>query len=233
MLFSGFLVIQVKRRVEASEQKAAEECLDLRPDMVPDVWRLFQYAIKSPLTRQKYQRRLSKFFEFAEIEGDSLQAKALSFSTKAATKHAWAFSSILRFLEEQKARVNNREISGATVRNYVKAIKLFCEMADIPIPWKKLTRGLPRARNYAEDRIPSLEELKKLMEYPDRRIKSIVTTMVSSGIRLGSWDYLRWGDILPLERNGKVVAAKIIVYAGEPEQYFSYISLEAWTELKK
>ena len=67
--------------------------------------------------------------------------------------------------------MNKREISGATVWNYVKAIKLFCEMADIPIPWKKLTRGLPRARNYADDRIPSLEEIRKLMEYLDRRIK--------------------------------------------------------------
>ena len=106
-------------------------------------------------------------------------------------------------------------------------------MADIPITWKKLTRGLPRARNYADDRIPSLDEIRKLMEYPDRRIKPIVCTMASSGIRLGAWDYLRWGDIRPIERDGKVVAAKIIVYAGEAEQYFSYISLEAWKELIK
>jgi hypothetical protein len=80
-------------------------------------------------------------------------------------------------------------------------------MADIQIPWKELTRGLPRARNYADDRIPSIEEIRKLMEYPDRRMTSIVTTTVSSGIRLGSWDYLRWGDIKPIERDGKVVAA--------------------------
>jgi hypothetical protein len=52
--------------------------------------------------------------------------------------------------------------------------------------------------------------------------------MASSGIRLGAWDYLRWGDIRPIEQDGEVVAAKIIVYAGEAEQYFSYVSLEAW-----
>jgi hypothetical protein len=129
--------------------------------------------------------------------------------------------------------VNNKQISGATVRNYVKPIKLFCEMADIPIPWKKLTRGLPRVKNYSDDRIPSVEEIRRLMEYPDRRIKAIVCTMASSGIRLGSWDFLRWGDIRPIEQDGRVVAAKIIVYAGESEQYFSYISVEAWTELAK
>jgi hypothetical protein len=47
----------------------------------------------------------------------------------------------------QKDRVNKKEISGATVRNYVKSIKLFCEMADMPIPWKKITRGLPKGKN--------------------------------------------------------------------------------------
>ena len=151
-----------------AEQKAAAECLDLNPNpnSDSDVWRLFLYAIKSPLTREKYQRRLLRFFDYAGIQGDSLQAKAASFSNRAATENTWAFNTVLRFLEGQKARVNNKEISGATVRNYVKAIKLFCEMADIPIPWKKLTRGLPRARNYADDRIPSLEEIRKLMEYP-------------------------------------------------------------------
>jgi hypothetical protein len=127
--------------------------------------------------------------------------------------------------------VNRKEITGATVRNYIKSIKLFCEMADIPIPWKKITRGLPTGRRYADDRIPTIEEIRKISEYPDRRIKAIVYTMTSSGIRLGAWDYLKWGDIKPLQRNGKVVAAKVIVYAGEDEEYFTFISPEAWQAL--
>lgn len=205
----------------------------LYSDADSDVWRLFLYAMKSPVTRDKYQRRLSKFFEFAEIQGTSLQTKALSFIHKATLDPRWVFTIVLRFLEYQNSRVNNREICGATVRNYVKAIKLFCEMADLPVPWKKLTRGLPRAKSYSDDRIPSIEELRRLLEYPDRRIKAIVCTMASSGIRLGAWDYLRWGDIRPIERDGNLVAAKIIVYAGESEQYFSYLSHEASLELTK
>ena len=66
-----------------------------------------------------------------------------------------------------------------------------------------------------------LKKYRKLLEYPDRRIKAIVYTMTSSGIRLGAWDYLKWGHIRPIEKDGKeVVAAKIIVYAGEDEEYF-------------
>jgi hypothetical protein len=98
----------------------------------------------------------------------------------------WTFSNILRFIQFQNSRVVRKEISGATVRNYVKSIKLFCDMADLPVAWKKITRGLPRGRQYADDRIPTIEELTKLLEYPDRRIKAIVYTMASSGIRLGA-----------------------------------------------
>ena len=63
-------------------------------------------------------------------------------------------------------------------------------MSDIPIQWKKITRGLPKTRKYANDRAPTLEEIQRICEYPDRRIKAIVSTMASSGIRLGAWDYL-------------------------------------------
>ncbi|MDQ3836284.1 MAG: site-specific integrase, partial [Thermoproteota archaeon] len=58
-----------------------------------------------------------------------------------------------------KERVSNEEISPATLRNYIKAVKLFCEMNDIIITWKKITRGLPKARRFADDRAPTLDEL--------------------------------------------------------------------------
>jgi hypothetical protein len=66
---------------------------------------------------------------------------------------------IIEFLQFQNARVESREISPATLRNFVKAIKLFCEMTDIDIKWKKITPGLPKTRRYADDRAPTLEEI--------------------------------------------------------------------------
>jgi hypothetical protein len=91
-------------------------------------------------------------------------------------------------------------------------------MADIAISWKKITRGLPKGKKYADDRIPTIEEIRKVVDYPDRRIKAIVYTMASSGIRIGAWDYLRWSHIRPVERNNEIVAAKMIVYAEEDDK---------------
>jgi hypothetical protein len=51
--------------------------------------------------------------------------------------------------------------------------------------------------------------------------------MASSGIRVGAWDYLQWGHIRPFERDGEAITAKMIVYAGEDEEYFTFISPEA------
>ena len=145
----------------------------------------------------------------------------------------WAFSYIIKFLQFQKERVQREEITGATLRNFVKSIKLFCEMSDIPITWKKITRGLPKMRRHADDRAPTIEEIQKICEYPDRRMKGLVYTMASSGIRLGAWDYLCWGHLKPIKRDGKIVAAKIIVYAGDDEEYFSFITPEAYHQLEK
>lgn len=197
-----------------------------------DPWSLFIYAMKAPMTRDRYQTRVAKFFEFIAINGTTVEEKAKNFVNEAKNDSTWAFNSIMKFTYFEKQRVDRKEITGATVRNYVKSIKLFCEMADIPIQWKKITRGLPRGRKYADDRIPTLEEIKKLVQYPDRRIKAIVYVMASSGIRIGAWDYLQWGHIRPIEREGKVIAAKMIVYAGEEEEYFTFMSSEAWEALK-
>jgi hypothetical protein len=41
--------------------------------------------------------------------------------------------------------------------------------------------GLPKAKNYADDRIPRLDEIQKILTYPDWRMRAIVCTMASSG----------------------------------------------------
>lgn len=184
--------------------------------------------MKSPVTRQKYQKRLEKFFDFIKVQADTLEEKSTIFVKKSNEEgNTWVFNNILKFMQSLLERFDRKEITGSTIRNYLKSIKLFCEIADIQIAWKKISRGLPRARNYSDDRIPTMEEIRTLLEYPDRRLKAIIYTMASSGIRLGAWDYLKWGHIRPVKKDREIVAAKIIVYAGEEDEYFSFISKEA------
>lgn len=124
----------------------------------------------------------------------------------------------------------------ATIRNYYKATKLFCEMNGCAqlVNWKMIVRGMPKGRQAANDRAPTIEEIRTLIQYPDRRIKPIVSTMVSSGIRIGAWDYLRWKHVSPRTNDkGEVTVAKLLVYAGDAEEYYSFITPEAYNLLRE
>jgi hypothetical protein len=44
---------------------------------------------------------------------------------------------------------------------------------------------------------------------------------------------LKWKHIASIQKNGQVIAAKLIVYAGENDEYFTFISAEAYNELEK
>ena len=110
----------------------------------------------------------------------------------------WIQDRIIEFISYEIQRSQKGEISLSTIPNYVKALKLFCDMNDIQVSWKKILRGVPRGRQAAKDRAPTREEILKLIQYPDRRIKPIIYVMASSGIRLGAWDFLQWKHVSPV-----------------------------------
>jgi integrase len=202
-----------------------------------DPFIVFEYSIRSRQTRDSYFRRLQTFFGFSNIPGPEFKDKCNYFAKNGRQNPNWSFKLIFEFLQYQKQRVEQKEITSGTLKNYQKTIKSFCETTDILIPWKKITKGLPRGKRYADDRSPTLDEIRKIIEYPDRRIKAIISVMVSSGIRVGAWDYLKWGHIIPIEKDIEgsdktIVAAKMRVYAEEDDEYFTFISPEAYRFLK-
>ena len=195
----------------------------------------FMYALRAPDTKRQYPRRLKVVFDYIGLEG-SLEEQAREFLTMAKSTPLWAQKTIIEFIVFQKKRAEKGEISPSTINNYYKPVKLFIEMCcDTPIVnWKKVARGLPKRRRAANDRAPTLEEIRKLSEYPDRRIKPILSIMVSSGIRLGAWDMLQWKHIEPnLDVDGKVTAAKLTVYPGDDEEYYTFITPEAYNYTKE
>jgi len=195
----------------------------------------FKVALKSKEVQRQYPSLLSKFLDFCKFDGLDVEEKSLKFTHFAKSKSQEEVEdTVIRFVLFQKERVDKKEITSGTLRNYVKAIKLFCRMNHINVIWDIISRSLPKVKQYANDRIPTLEEIKKLIEYPDRRIKFVVLLTVSTGIRVGAWDYMKWKHITPIKnQNGDIVAAKLIVYAGEPEEYFTFMTPEAYNAVKE
>ena len=47
-----------------------------------DPWSLFIYAMKAPMTRNRYQTRLAKFLDFIGIAGTRLEDRARAFAER-------------------------------------------------------------------------------------------------------------------------------------------------------
>ncbi len=194
----------------------------------------FVYALKSKDVKRQYPVMLTRFLNFIDEKDETLEEKCLSlykFAIQIENRKSLEYQ-LMRYIGFQEERIKRKEISSGTLRNYVKAIKLFFTMNDILVNWDKIKMGMPTVNQTSNDRIPEILEINRLLDYNDIRIKPIVLIMLSSGIRVGAWDWLKWKHVIPIEREGVLVAAKIVVYAGEPEQYFSFITPEAYQALK-
>ena len=92
------------------ESKREEEKVDL--------WSLYIYAMKAPMTRDRYQTRLAKFFDFIGLEiGLKLEDRARAFAQRGKDDENWDLNNIVKFVQYQRDRVERKEITGATVRN--------------------------------------------------------------------------------------------------------------------
>jgi len=198
-------------------------------------YQMFLTYIRSPKTVKEYSDKFDKFLDFlintlgeTEFKTNDTETKYYIFYTKAKNNMNWLNSVLHKYIQFQKDRIRERNLSGATFANYFKAIKKFCYANELEVKWDRMLIGAPRKNRAAKDRPPTIEEIKKIIKYGDRRIKFIVLIMSSSGMRIEGFEYLRWGNITPIERDGKVIAAKIKIYEGDPEEYDSFITPETY-----
>jgi hypothetical protein len=104
--------------------------------------------------------------DFAGFDGDIIR-QSTDLLKKANEDSRWLERTIISFIQFQKQRVDRNEIVPTTISNYTKPLKTFLDMNDYMdgrINWKKIRRGLPPRKNAADDRPPTREEIKKLLE---------------------------------------------------------------------
>src|ERR687885_300276 len=174
---------------------------------------LFRAAIKSPATRDPYERRLIQFLKNMKFAPDDFVAAAKKNSSSIEKQ-------IISFISKQNSRAEKGEITTATVGNCLKSVRLLLEMNDVSLNWKKIRRVLPRARRYALDRIPTVEEIREIVDTADVREKALTLVFVSSEIREGAIEYLTLADYSTIELGEqKTAVGRLIVYRGDREQY--------------
>lgn len=136
---------------------------------------LFMYGLKADDTRRQYLARLKRFFGFIGVGGATLEEQCENFAHQPRQDLNYAFGSIIRFLGDMNDKARKKEITFGTVKNYYKSIKKFYDMNSLNLNWKLVSSGLLPSRKSANDRAPTKEEIRRLVEYPDLRIKAIVS----------------------------------------------------------
>ncbi len=177
-------------------------------------------GFKSDATKETYLKKLRQFLGTFNLTPDQ-------FLELAQTRPKEAERLLLRYISQRRG-----EVSGSTIRGLKEAVKAFLLMNDVEngINWEKISRIMPHARKVGQDRAPTVEEVREILANCDLRMKAIVLLLLASGMRVGAFDYLKWKDVTPV-KVGDQEFAKLTIYRGEPEQYTTFATPEAYRTL--
>ena len=183
--------------------------------------RQFLRGFHTDATKESYSKKLAQFVRLAGTTPDALLELAL-------TKPKSVQNMIIDHIEERK-----KQVSGSTIHQTVAALKHFFEMNDAEdsISWSKIAKISPKSKKTGSDRAPTTDEVRQMLQASDTRIRCIILVCSSSGIRVGGFEGLRWGDVKPIRKDSQVLAAKVVVYRGSPEEYITFVTPECYEAL--
>jgi integrase len=103
------------------------------------------------------------------------------------------------------------------ISNYVTALISYYKINDVMLNTKRITRFMPERRRTRKDRSYTHEEIGKVLEIADERMRAVILILASSGVRVGA---------LPSITLGNLDGNKLTVYEKFSEEYFTFISPE-------
>lgn len=187
---------------------------------------MFESAIKSEATRKTYDYYLRRFCNETKLSPEEVIEMGSSNPKKLT-------EILISFIAQYKHKVDSGEMSGTTVQGFYKAVKLLCVMNDVILNWDKITRILP-AVSRGQDRAIDIQEIRELCRYADVRARALILLMASSGVRVGAIPGMKIKHLKPRrDADSKLVAASLLVYAGDKEEYLTFMTPEAYEAIQK
>jgi integrase len=173
----------------------------------------FVNSINSDVTRKNYEYCLSKFLKNCNLDLDSLlRLPQLDLSNL-----------IIKYLVSQRISSQYKTVIMATIKHA-------CEMNDVILNWKKLKKFIKSEKTDNEingkDRGYTHQEIQKILEFSDQRLKTAFLVLASTGIRIGALQTIRVGDLEKIDN-----LYKITVYRGDREEYITFCTPECAKEI--
>ncbi|HJT83027.1 MAG TPA: phage integrase N-terminal SAM-like domain-containing protein, partial [Nitrososphaeraceae archaeon] len=175
----------------------------------------FVNAIKSPQTREKYSRLLFMYLNYLNLDKENLHLLLLQDPKKIQ-------QDLINYVNWLK---NERKLSYSTIKTRLYALFFFFDMNDVEIEnkKKKISRNFPENIKTVKDRAYTIEEIKKIIDSSDLKMKIVVSLMVSTGCRIGAIPDLKYSALKYIE---KYHLYEIFLYERTQDEYYSFTTPE-------
>jgi integrase len=124
----------------------------------------------------------------------------------------------------------NKKASRPTKNVIFFAIKHACEINDVILNWKKIKKFIKSDKTGNEtngrDRGYTHEEIQKILEFSDQRIRTAFLILASTGMRIGALGSLKISDLEKIDD-----LYKVSVYSGDNENYITFTTPECTKEI--
>jgi integrase len=132
---------------------------------------LFLNSIKSDETRKKYSTYFKKYTELQRLIDPFCQYDPRSIERE-----------LINFIIEMK----KKKMSYSAIQNYTAAALAFYKINDVILNVTKIGKFMPEQKRVRKDRAYTYEEISKLLEVADERMRVVILLLASTGIRVGT-----------------------------------------------
>jgi len=178
-------------------------------------YRIFIEGLKSPVTKAAYSFALQKFMNHLKI-GNPDELLIHQENPKIVQDQ------IIEYLIQLKNPPHS--LRYATRSQYLAAIMTFYDLNEVVLNKKKIYRYLGEEERPIENRGYTTEEISKMLEACDERVRAIILLLASTGVRIRAIIDLKLEDLV---KNTEFGLYQVRVYSDSNQRYLTFTTPEA------
>jgi integrase len=185
------------------------------PKLTAIPYRIFIEGLKSAVTKAAYTFALQKYMKYLKIDNPNDLLK---------------YQDNPKFIQNQiidyLISLKNPPVSlrYATRSQYLAAIMTFYDLNEVILNKKKIYRYLGEEERPIENRGYTTEEITKMLEVCDERVKALILFLASTGVRIRAIVDLKLQDLVSIPTYDLY---QVKVYSNSKESYFTFSTPEA------
>jgi integrase len=175
--------------------------------------KLCEQSIRSEYTKKVYLTCLRKYFEFPASSKNKIFDETDSRKVE---------DNIIDFIISLKKQSKGF----AAIHNYVCAICKYYRIMRVILDTKGISEYLPEFRKSKKDRGYSHEEIQRLLDVADERMRTVILLLASTGMRVGAIPGLRLSNLDKIRIDRNLSIYKFTVYEEFNEEYVTFCTPE-------